>query len=300
MDGLGGYSGWRWIFIIEGLITIALVIPIWYLVADWPEEAQFLTAEERRYVLMRVSEDIGGGAKMDRLDRAAWRRILTDWKIWVASAMYLGITASGYSTALFVPSILKSLGYSGIESQVRSIPIWLVTASVTMASSTLSDRLKHRYGFIMFGVMFASIGYIMLICQGPPGAGLRTGVRYMAVFFVCVGNYIAQPVTLGWFANNLGGHYKRAVGLAMQIAIGNIGGIIASNIFVRRDAPRYFLGYGVALGMLLFCGIMASVFALGLTIENKKREQGKRDDRLLDESILANMGDDDPRFRFSL
>lgn len=46
---------------------------------------------------------------------------------------------------------------------------------------------------------------------------------------------------------------------------------------------------------------MSTIFAAGLLIENKKRYQGKRDDRLqLDEDVLNGLGDDDPRFRFSL
>lgn len=301
MGGLGGYSGWRWIFIIEGLMSIVLAIPAKFLIADWPEQAKFLTEEEKQYVLDRSSQDVGGGARMDRLDSAAWKRIMSDWKIYVGSMIYIGITVSGYATALFIPSIVNSLGYSGIDSQVHSIPIWVVAAIVTMIVSHLTDRLRHRFGFVLFGVAFASIGYIILLCQGPPGAGLPPRVRYMAVFFVCTGTYIVQPVTIVWMANNLGGHYKRAIGLAIQVGFGNIGGIIASNIFVRADAPRYFVGYGVALGMMVFCGIMSIVFAVGLVRENRLRDQGKRDDRLqLEESILGNMGDDDPRFRFTL
>lgn len=301
MKGLGGYSGWRWIFIIEGLMSIAIAVPAKFFIADWPEQAQFLNAEEKKFIETRSSEDVGGGSRMDTLDSAAWKRIMSDWKIYVGSLIYIGITVSGYATALFIPSIVNSLGYSGIESQVQSIPIWVVAAVVTLIVSYLTDRLRHRYGFIMVGVVLASIGYIILLCQGPLDAGLPPKVRYMAVFFVCTGTYIVQPVAIVWMANNLGGHYKRAIGLAIQVGFGNIGGIIASNIFVQTDAPHYFVGYGVSLAMMLFCGAMSTVFAVGLMRENKLRDQGKRNDRLmLDEAILGNMGDDDPKFRFTL
>ncbi|KAH8689165.1 major facilitator superfamily domain-containing protein [Talaromyces proteolyticus] len=296
MNGLSGYSGWRWIFIIEGLLAIAVALPAKFLIADWPDEAKFLTIEEKEYLQQIQSNDISTGetgvAQMNRLDAAAWKRILTDWKVYVGGLVYLGITVSGYATALFIPSIVASLGYSGIEAQVHSIPVWIVAAVVTFGVSIATDRLKHRYGFIMFGVVFASIGYIVLLCEEP----VNTHVRYMAVFFVTVGCYIVQPVAVVWLANNFSGHYKRAVGLAIQIGFGNIGGIIASNIFVSNEAPRYFVGYGVSLAMMIFCGIMSSVYAFGLTVENKRRAEGKLDDRLQ----LSNIGDDDPRFRFTL
>ncbi|EAW13621.1 putative transmembrane transporter [Aspergillus clavatus NRRL 1] len=305
MHGLGGYSGWRWIFIIEGLLSIVSAIPAKFLIADWPEQARFLNSEEKALLKERNARDLDGcdGARMDRLDGAAWRRIMSDWKIYVGSLIYISITVSGYATSLFIPSIVNSLGYSGIDSQIHSIPIWVVAAVVTLAVSYLTDRMQHRYGFVMFGTVFASIGYVILLCQGPPHqlGGLNVHVRYMAVFFVNTGCYIVQPVAIVWMANNLGGHYKRAIGLAIQIGFGNIGGIIASNIFNSDSAPRYFVGYGVALAMMVLCAIMSTVFAVGVVIENKKRVSGKRDHRLNgDASVVNNLGDDDPRFRFCL
>lgn len=308
MQGLANYAGWRWIFIIEGLLSMIVAIPAKFFLADWPHQARFLTPEERQIVLQRTIGDVGGGARMDRLDATAWKRILTDWKLYVASLIYIGITVSGYATALFIPTIVNSLGYSGIDSQVQSIPIWIVAAVVCFLTAVISDRTKHRYGYMMFGIVFASIGYIILLCQGPlrdpqtnKAAGLHVKVRYMAVYFVTTGVYMVQPFAIVWVANNLGGHYKRAIGLAFMVGFGNIGGIIASNIFVQAQAPRFFVGYGVSLGMLIFCGIMSTVFAAGLVMENKKRQRGERDDRLsLPEDALGNMGDDDPRFRFSL
>lgn len=81
MDGIGGYSGWRWIFIIEGLATIVLAVAGNFILADWPETAKFLTPEERALVIRRTHQDIAG-ATLDRLDSKSSRRIFLDWKIW--------------------------------------------------------------------------------------------------------------------------------------------------------------------------------------------------------------------------
>lgn len=296
MHGLGGYAGWRWIFIIEGLLSIVAAVPAKLIIADWPEQAKFLNEEEKMLLKERNSRDLGGGARMDRLDAAAWKRIMSDWKLYVGSLVYFGITVSGYSTALFVPTIVNSLGYDGIQSQIHSIPVWIVAAVVTLVVSYLTDRLQHRYGFVVFGVIFSSIGYILLLCHN-----LNTGIHYMAVFFVTTGCYVVQPVAIVWMANNVSGHYKRAISLAIQVGFGNIGGIVASNIFNKKYGPHFTIGYAVALAMMLFCGIMSTVFAAGLMMENKRRREGKRDHRLqLEESVLNNLGDDDPRFRFSM
>lgn len=83
MNGIAGYGGWRWIFIIEGLVTVVSAVAAKWLIVDWPENASFLNEEERAMLLHRLSED-HGEAKMDRLDRAAVKRTFSDVK------MYLG------------------------------------------------------------------------------------------------------------------------------------------------------------------------------------------------------------------
>lgn len=82
MAGVGGYNGWRWIFIIEGLLTVIAAIIAKFFIADWPEEAKFLSIEERSLLRRRLAED-GEEGKMDRLDRNAKIRAFTDWKIYL-------------------------------------------------------------------------------------------------------------------------------------------------------------------------------------------------------------------------
>ncbi|KAF4635414.1 hypothetical protein G7Y89_g2683 [Cudoniella acicularis] len=227
MDKLGGYSGWRWIFIMEGLATIAFSFIAKILIVDWPEDAKFLTSEEKALLKKRLDEDKGNEvSRMDRLDRNSMKRMAKDWKIYVG----------------------------------------------------------HRYTFTIVGIFISSIGYAILLRQGLPKCpgALPNSIRYLAVFFVSIGTSITQPLTLIWLANNMGGHLKRAFGSAMQIGFGNIGGIIASNIFIVQEAPKFKTGFGTCLGLLW------------------KRDAGGRDDRLaLPTEELENLGDDHPEFRFS-
>ena len=210
--------------------------------------------------------------------------------------MYIGVTTTGYGTSFFTPTILSQLGWTAVRAQVLSIPIYIVAAVTCLVSAVLTDRLRHRYAFAMFGVVTASIGYIILLAQ----ASVSVAVRYFAVYLIMAGGYITQPITLVWLSNNMGGHYKRSINAAMQIGFGNIGGIIASNIFITTQKPRYPVGYGVSLAMIWMCGSACTILALGLRIENKKRERGERDARLsLPEEEVENLGDDHPRFRFT-
>ena len=61
MDGTGGYEGWRWIFIMEGLITVVVAGVAYFFIAPWPEECQFLKPEEKALLLKRLAADRGRG-----------------------------------------------------------------------------------------------------------------------------------------------------------------------------------------------------------------------------------------------
>lgn len=82
MDGTGGYRAWRWIFILEGIVTVFIGILAFFIIPDWPETATFLKPDERAMLLARLSED-SGPAVMNRLDRKAMKRTFSDWKIYL-------------------------------------------------------------------------------------------------------------------------------------------------------------------------------------------------------------------------
>lgn len=138
--------------------------------------------------------------------------------------MYIGIVTTSYSGALFTPTILKQLGWTSIHAQVMSIPIFAVATVCALTAAFLSDRLHHRFGFVIFGCVVATIGYIILLNIHR----VAVGVRYFALYLIISGGYIAQPIALVWVNNNMSGHYKRGVSGAMMVGFGNCGGIIAS------------------------------------------------------------------------
>lgn len=209
----------------------------------------------------------------------------------------MGVGVTGYATTFFMPTILLEFGWKAIEAQARTIPVYLVSAAGMLLAARLSDKLKHRSGFILGGSAVATVGYAMLLAQ----SSLSRDAKFAAVFLVSLGGYVAAPMALAWLANNLSGHWKRAFGSGLQVMLGNVAGIVASNIFLAGEAPRYPTGYGVALGMT-WLGVLAAVaLAAGLWLENRRRDRGGRDDRrLLPEAERRNLGDDHPSFRFTL
>jgi cyanate permease len=119
-----------------------------------------------------------------------------------------------YSVVFFLPTILKQLGWTSVRAQVMSIPVFLVAAVVTLVAAVLSDYFKKRYMVLMAGCLLAVIGYALLLSI----ENVPVGARYFAVYLITAGGFSAQTIGIVWLSNNCGGHYKRAIGVAMQVS----------------------------------------------------------------------------------
>jgi hypothetical protein len=80
MNGIAGLEGFRWIFIIEGLVTIFISFFVFVFVPDFPERTKILSTAEREHLLAVLYED-KGDQKLD-LKSVNWTKTLADYKIW--------------------------------------------------------------------------------------------------------------------------------------------------------------------------------------------------------------------------
>ncbi|KXJ94864.1 major facilitator superfamily domain-containing protein [Microdochium bolleyi] len=315
LGGTAGLAAWQWIFILEGLATVLVAMAAVSLVVDWPEECRFLNADELTMLKQRMDDDgpsphvttsasapaSQGSTRMDALSAFTVRLILRDWKIWLASVAYMGIGTTGYALTFFMPSILLEFGWTAELAQVYTIPVYAASAVAMVGVAIMSDRLGHRYGFILAGALVTTTGFAILLSQGG-GVALSRGFKYFAVFLVAMGGYTGTPMCLAWLSNNVSGQWKRAASSGIQVTIGNLAGIVSANIFLQNESPTYRTGYGTALGMTWIGILAATALVVGLLLENKARSRGERDHRLEDrtEEELQNMGDWHPSFRFTL
>jgi MFS family permease len=113
MKGLANLSGWRWIFIIEGIIS-CLGAGIGYaFLVGFPEEAhtawRFLNAAERDFIVRRVNRD-RGDAITEPFTFKTFFKSAADVKIWVFALMFFCVTTVGYSINYFLPIIFVGMG----------------------------------------------------------------------------------------------------------------------------------------------------------------------------------------------
>lgn len=90
MDGVAGLAGWRWIFILEGMLTVVVAFSAYFVLHDYPETASFLTPEERAFIAFRLRYDgqdaeTHDGQRIAQSDKFGWkyvRQAFGDWQIW--------------------------------------------------------------------------------------------------------------------------------------------------------------------------------------------------------------------------
>lgn len=297
MDGVGNYAGWRWIFIIEGLVTIAISAAAYFFVSNYPDTAKFLSEKERTYVQNRLAVD----SDSTRNEGFAWRNVkkaLLDPKCILYGLAFHTMSLPLYTLSLFLPSIIKSLGYTAASAQLLTIPPYAVATALTVLVAYASERAGKRAPFAIGSAVIAIIGYIILIANEHPTK--RPGVSYVGTFFAAAGIYPATALALSWPAANVSGQTKRAIANAMQISIGNLGAVLGTQLYRPNTAPRYLLGHSFAFGYLVLNLVVTSLIWFVLTRENKKREasgvKGGHEDVGQEEDWE---GDEDLRWRFS-
>ncbi|GKZ81516.1 hypothetical protein AnigIFM56816_006037 [Aspergillus niger] len=270
MAGLRGYGGWRWVFIIEGVITCVVAIVWFFIIPGFPEDVKWLNEEERMYIRAKLARDAG---KAGHDARMGWRDVLAvfkDYKIFLGGFMYFGQVVTAYGYAFFAPTIIKTYGYGTILTQLYSIPPWAAAFAFSMIIATFSDLTRHRLAFTLIPTAIAMAGFgILLNVHGEA----HRHVQYGALFMVTCGCYSAMPVIVCWFAMNLGGHRRRSVGTAWQVGFGNTGGIISTYAFLAKDAPEYRNGYIISLSFICFSAACCIGYFVALWTENKRRDR---------------------------
>ena len=177
------------------------------------------------------------GDLADEFDMRYFWDALKDWKIYVHMLITIGIYTPVYSFSLFLPTIIRNMGYSSTQAQLMSVPPYAVGCIVTIGAGYLGDRFRRRGIFMLLFSATALFGWVMLISTTIPG------VQYTGTFLACAGIFACVPLGVAWNGNNIGGSLKRGVGIAMHVGAGNLGGILAAFIYLKKDSPKSVLPF---------------------------------------------------------
>ncbi|RWA08414.1 hypothetical protein EKO27_g6685 [Xylaria grammica] len=293
LDGRGGLTAWRWIFIIFGLFTTTVGFTSFWLLPNGVASARFFSPEEREYALGRLRSQGAGssGREQEEAEKFAWSEVargVFNWQTWLSASAYFGILSGLYSFGLFLPTIIKDLGYTANEAQLWSVIPYAVAAVATLCTAYLSDHFRVRGIIMLCSLPIAIIGYAVIANTHI------TSVKYGMTFLMATGLYSSVPPVLGWLSNNSAGHYKRATTSALQLAIANAGGFVAVFIYPGAEKPQYHRGHTIILGLLTGGWFLVLCNVLYCWKVNRDKANGKYD------KYIGYKDDRDPAFKLVL
>lgn len=308
MDGTAGYEGWRWIFILEGIASVALGAFCFIALPDsparstkWlkPDEIRFLELNHLLYRGKRQTEDVQGPKK--KFQWSVLWQVVTDPFLYLQALVFMSNAVPNYGLKFTMPQIIRNMGFTSSRAQLLTAPPYACGAISALVSALLADRYVWRMPFIVGAQTLLIVAYTILFVKAEYIAD-NIGLCYFAVFVACVGIYPILPGCNAWTINNLAGPSKRAAGIAFMICLGNCGGIPGSFIFLESEKPKYPTGFGSSLSFAA-AGIVAA-----LTLEFSFWTINKRNARHTEaewrekytEGQLEKMGDRSPLFKYSL
>ncbi|PBP16023.1 hypothetical protein BUE80_DR013171 [Diplocarpon rosae] len=248
MNGAGGHSAWRWLFILEGIPSCLSSVLVFFFLPDYPETSKWLSAEEKALAAARLQFGASHGHD-ESLTWAQAKATLTDWRLYAHYAIYFGISTPFSSLSLFTPSITAGLGYTGLNSQLMTVPPYAVAYVVTILASYSADHFNARG---VHAAIFSTIGAVGFLASAVlPAEAYHP--RYGCLIVAASDAFSCIPPLLGWLSSNL--HATGAVGLAIaiNISVGAPGQIAGVWIYKATEAKKgYPTGHWTNAGLLFF------------------------------------------------
>lgn len=281
-----GLEGWRWIFIVEGLLTVFVGICSAIFLPNSIESAGFLSPVEKELARHRLDQQSSSHEPF------AWsevRRGVFNVQVWLSALAYFAILCCLYSFGLFLPTIINNgFAKNPNQAQLWTVIPYAVASVFTVITAFLSDRLALRGPVMLCTLPVAIIGYGVISQTTNPK------VQYGMTFLMATGMYASVPCILSWNSNNSAGHYKRATTSALQLAIANAGGFVASFVYQKKEAPQFKKSHSIMLGLLCAAWLLIAANVLWVAKINKDKRNGKY-------AQFEGKGDDrDPAFKMVL
>ncbi|CUS25194.1 LAQU0S33e00122g1_1 [Lachancea quebecensis] len=288
--GAGGLDGWRWLYVIEGLISSTAAVWLFFGLPKDIDNLSFLNEHEKHLMTIRTKQR---AQYLGTESAFSWSYIwdaLKDVKVYTGFVIQFCQNVVLYGFTTFLPAILKlGMGYTSRQAQYMSVPVYILAAIVFCASAFLSDRFKLR-GPVIFGYnIVTAVGYIIILTVK------HSGVKYFACYLITFSVYTGPGLNITWVSNNVAPHYKRATALGLNQMFGNLAGAVAGQVYTSSP---YVAGNSFSLGCIALANILVVSQMILFRTKNNNREAILRGDR--PDKHIERKGDDALDFRYCL
>jgi len=241
LDGLFGLRGWQVMYIAEAIPTVIVGAITFLVLTDRPEQAKFLTAEERNWLVATIAAERRATEAVRKY--TLWQAMYNP-KVLLLALNYIGIVTASLGMLIFIPQMIKSLGnFSNMTVGWLTMIPYICGAIAMVVWGRISDRMNERRWNLFVGCVFSTIGLVIAgMTMGTWWALVGMSIAAMG-FYGSKGPFFAMPPM---FLSGAG----LAAGIAWINSLGNLGGFFGPwYVGVMRDWTGSYAGglYGLAL-----------------------------------------------------
>ncbi len=249
MDGILGFKGWQWLYILEAIPAVLIGVLIWVLLVDGPDQAKWLSAEERAYVKDALARERAAHPDQSgHMSLLQQLKLLGDSRVIVFALVFFGTGVPSYGLGLWLPQIVKSFGASNIETGLISAVPFICGSIAMIVWGRHSDRSGERVWHTVAAAWVAAAGLAACFWITSPWLSL------VALSFSAAGIYAVKGPFLSAVSESFSSK-TAAVGIALVSSLGNLSGQFAPwMVGVIKDATGLFQPGLLALGLCSLAG----------------------------------------------
>ncbi|KAL2421567.1 MFS transporter prlL [Exophiala dermatitidis] len=272
INGTAGLEAFRWLFIIEDIITVLSAFLLFFFLPDYPARARWLSADDKQFAVDRLRQH-GGGYHQDHATRKeVWEtfcspRMLAHYIAYIADVVPQG------SFTFFTPTIVTGLGYKSIHAQLLTVPPWVIGFFVAITLSYSADRFNCRGWHITGASIVGGVGWLTAGLL-PADAYVK---RYGCLCLAACGAFPCAPSMTNWVSCNTPSFLTIPFAVALHNSSAGIGQIIAQWIWKADEAKA---GYPTGNFVCAACSFFVAAVAASLRLwYGRMNKLGTRDAR---------------------
>ncbi|WYZ34315.1 hypothetical protein EsH8_I_000591 [Colletotrichum jinshuiense] len=283
LAGRHGLKAWQWLFLLEGIATLAVALMLIFLLPGSPDTPRPLgspglvrfTPDEQEVLRKRLDVDEGAGKHGVHGLEIPWALVwktVTHYKRWPHYVSTFCVFSTWSPLTTYTPSIIMALGFDRISANALAAVGASLTMVTVFAFASLSDRTNKRGMAVILGhICYLVILVVARTVHPHVGKWSRWGLwTAINAFAVCY-----HPAHNTWLQVNCRDPRERSIGIAMWVMSAISGLMVGTQYFRANDLPFYGKGLLTMIIMVSVGMAFALLQEAVYFVHNRRVAQGK-------------------------